>query len=73
MCGKHTEIKYCPLPQDDPKQRQPNIARAQELLKWQPTIQLREGLARTVAYFSKRVRADSPSDESAESFGVATS
>jgi UDP-glucuronate decarboxylase len=67
MCGTNTEIKYCPLPEDDPRQRQPNIARAQNLLNWQPTIQLREGLARTVAYFAERVRAASPRTQFAES------
>jgi UDP-glucuronate decarboxylase len=45
------------LPQDDPRQRQPNIERAKELLGWQPTIQLREGLERTVAYFAERLPA----------------
>jgi UDP-glucuronate decarboxylase len=55
VCGCPLRLKYEPLPQDDPRQRQPNIQRAQELLKWQPTIQLREGLERTVAYFAKRI------------------
>jgi UDP-glucuronate decarboxylase len=40
-----------PLPQDDPKQRRPNISLASELLKWQPTVQLEEGIGKTVAYF----------------------
>ena len=40
-----------PLPQDDPKQRRPNISLASELLKWQPTVQLEEGIRKTVAYF----------------------
>ena len=67
MCGTNTEIKFCPLPEDDPRQRQPNISRAQNLLNWQPTIQLREGLARTVAYFAERVRASAARTQVAES------
>jgi len=55
VCDCPLRLKYEPLPQDDPRQRQPNIQRAQELLGWQPTIQLRQGLERTVAYFAKRI------------------
>src|SRR6478672_6600268 len=55
VCGRPLRIRNEPLPQDDPRQRQPNIQRARELLGWQPTIQLREGLERTVAYFSQRL------------------
>ncbi len=40
-----------PLPHDDPRQRQPNIAKARDLLDWQPRTELREGLQRTIAYF----------------------
>jgi UDP-glucuronate decarboxylase len=39
------------LPQDDPKQRRPDISLASKLLKWQPTVQLEEGIGKTVAYF----------------------
>ena len=51
VCGSHSDVKYLPLPQDDPKQRKPNISRAQTILGWNPTIQLNEGLRKTVAYF----------------------
>ena len=51
MCESKSEIEYLPLPEDDPKQRQPNITRAQTLLGWNPTIALPEGLSRTVDYF----------------------
>jgi len=51
MCNSKSEIEYLPLPEDDPKQRQPNITRAQTLLGWNPTIALHEGLSKTVAYF----------------------
>ncbi|MCU1289705.1 MAG: NAD-dependent epimerase/dehydratase family protein [Acidobacteria bacterium] len=53
--GKEIKITHLELPQDDPKQRQPNIERANNLLNWQPTIPLAEGLKKTVAYFAKRV------------------
>jgi UDP-glucuronate decarboxylase len=53
--GKDIKITHHPLPQDDPKQRQPNIERASKLLGWSPTIPLAEGLKKTVAYFAERV------------------
>ena len=49
--GKQIRIKYLDLPQDDPKQRKPNIERAQRLLGWSPEIPLADGLKKTVAYF----------------------
>jgi UDP-glucuronate decarboxylase len=55
MTGSRSEIVQMPLPQDDPLQRRPDITKARELLKWQPTIPLREGLARTIAYFEKKL------------------
>jgi UDP-glucuronate decarboxylase len=54
-CGVELATKYLPLPQDDPQQRRPDITRAQQLLGWSPKIQLREGLQRTISYFSKRI------------------
>lgn len=54
VCGSSSGVKYLPLPQDDPKQRQPDITRAQALLDWKPTIPLHEGLKKTVAYFKER-------------------
>ena len=48
-------IAFKPLPQDDPKQRQPNITRARKLLGWEPKVQLAEGLRRTIEYFRSRV------------------
>ena len=55
ICGVDAPIKYYPLPQDDPQQRQPDITRARQLLGWEPTIPLREGLERTIAYFREQV------------------
>jgi len=51
ICGSDPGFKYLSLPQDDPRQRKPDITRAQTLLGWNPTIPLREGLEKTVAYF----------------------
>ena len=56
LCGSNAGFKYQPLPQDDPKQRRPDITRAQTWLGWNPTIPLREGLERTVPYFKKRMK-----------------
>jgi UDP-glucuronate decarboxylase len=54
ICRLRAEIKYYPLPQDDPRQRKPDITRAQQLLGWNPTVPLREGLEHTVGYFAAR-------------------
>ena len=51
LTGSSSEIVYQPLPADDPMQRCPDITKARELLGWQPTIALEEGLRRTIAYF----------------------
>ncbi|HST52873.1 MAG TPA: UDP-glucuronic acid decarboxylase family protein, partial [Pyrinomonadaceae bacterium] len=50
------KMRFCPLPADDPRQRRPDITRAQTLLGWSPTVPLREGLKRTVLYFAERIR-----------------
>jgi UDP-glucuronate decarboxylase len=57
ICGSKVEIEYHPLPQDDPRQRKPDITRARQLLGWNPTIPLREGLEKTVAFFAERLNA----------------
>lgn len=51
LTGSKSQLVFRPLPQDDPKQRQPNITKAREILGWEPTVQLRDGLSRTIAYF----------------------
>jgi UDP-glucuronate decarboxylase len=53
-CGSSSGVRYLPLPQDDPKQRKPDISRAQTLLRWNPTIPLADGLVKTVADFKRR-------------------
>jgi UDP-glucuronate decarboxylase len=55
-CGSQSGFTYMPLPADDPRQRKPDITRAQTLLGWNPTIPLREGLKRTVEDFRSRVK-----------------
>ena len=51
ISGSRTKLTYTDLPTDDPKQRQPDIERAREDLGWNPIVELRDGLARTIAYF----------------------
>jgi UDP-glucuronate decarboxylase len=51
MTGAKSKIRFGPLPSDDPRQRQPDIFKAKTVLGWQPKTQLREGLAKTIAYF----------------------
>ena len=51
LTGTKSEITSQPLPADDPKVRKPDITRAKELLGWEPSVQLREGLLRTIEYF----------------------
>jgi UDP-glucuronate decarboxylase len=53
--GTNTQIRFRPLPQDDPRQRRPDITRARRLLGWAPTVPLDRGLDLTVAWFSRRL------------------
>ncbi len=55
LVGGKSKVEFRPLPQDDPKVRQPEIAKARSLLGWQPRIDRHEGLKRTLAYFQRRV------------------
>jgi UDP-glucuronate decarboxylase len=54
-CDSKSGFTYLPLPADDPRQRKPDITKAQTMLGWNPTIPLREGLKRTVEDFRKRI------------------
>jgi UDP-glucuronate decarboxylase len=54
LCGRSSAVRYCPLPEDDPTQRQPDITRARLLLGWTPQVALEEGLQRTIADFRSR-------------------
>ena len=53
LTGSRSKLAYLPLPQDDPRQRKPDISLANTELDWQPTVPLREGLRHTIAYFEK--------------------
>lgn len=53
--GSRSELVFHDLPQDDPKQRKPDITKAQSVLGWSPTVALDEGLERTIAYFRSRL------------------
>jgi UDP-glucuronate decarboxylase len=56
LTNSNSKLIYMDLPQDDPKQRQPNISKAKEILGWEPTTQLREGLSRTIDYFDNLIK-----------------
>jgi len=56
ITGSKSEIVARPLPEDDPRQRRPNIALAEKLLCWRPTVELDEGLRYTIAYFEMLLR-----------------
>jgi UDP-glucuronate decarboxylase len=58
MINPDAQLSYKPLPQDDPKQRQPDITKAKNLLGWEPTINLEEGLKMTIKDFRSRMEAE---------------
>jgi nucleoside-diphosphate-sugar epimerase len=53
LTGSSSPITFLPLPEDDPKQRRPDITLARKLLGWEPRVRVREGLQRTIAYFKE--------------------
>jgi UDP-glucuronate decarboxylase len=55
MTGSKSKITYLPLPEDDPRQRQPDIGLAKKELGWEPTISLEKGLERTIEYFNSKI------------------
>lgn len=60
MTGARSEIIFQPLPEDDPKQRKPDIGKARAVLGWEPRVSLEEGLSRTVEYFRGVAQASAP-------------
>jgi UDP-glucuronate decarboxylase len=56
LTGSKSKLIYLPLPQDDPKQRQPNISKAKEVLGWEPKINLTEGLTRTIRHMERQLK-----------------
>lgn len=57
LTGSHSKLTFKPLPTDDPRQRQPDIALAREKLGWEPKVRLEDGLKQTIAYFRKLLDA----------------
>ncbi len=57
LTGSSSTLSYKPLPQDDPRQRQPDISKAGEILGWAPNVTLRDGLLKTIAYFDAKLKA----------------
>jgi dTDP-glucose 4,6-dehydratase len=57
LTGARSEMVFEPLPEDDPKVRQPDISLARRVLGWEPRIELREGLGHTINYFAARLEA----------------
>ena len=60
LTGSSSKLVRRPLPKDDPTRRRPDITRAREWLGWEPTVQLREGLTRTIEYFDEVLREGEP-------------
>jgi UDP-glucuronate decarboxylase len=60
LTGSKSKLTHKPLPSDDPKQRQPNIEKARELLGWAPNVQLRDGLKKTIDYFDALLKEGDP-------------
>jgi len=58
LTGAKSRICFKALPADDPKQRQPDISLAKEKLKWEPTVQMEEGLKKTIKYFVNLIKGD---------------
>lgn len=61
LTGSSSKLIFRPLPQDDPQQRQPDISLAKQLLGWQPTVMLDQGLKKTIEYFEKLLSEESMS------------
>ena len=57
LTGSKSRLVFRPLPQDDPKQRRPDIAKARDILGWEPQVHLRDGLTKTIAYFDTMLAA----------------
>jgi nucleoside-diphosphate-sugar epimerase len=53
LTGSNSKVVYRPLPEDDPLQRKPDITKARESLKWEPSVDLREGLKKTIDWFKQ--------------------
>ena len=65
LTGTRSRLVHRPLPQDDPRQRRPDISLAAEVLDWRPTVQLREGLVKTIGYFDDLLKGGRARDVAA--------
>jgi UDP-glucuronate decarboxylase len=61
LVGSKSRLAFRPLPQDDPRQRKPDISKAQDMLGWNPHVALKDGLLRTISYFDTLLRENDPS------------
>ena len=59
LTGSSSRLQFTPLPGDDPRQRKPDISAAREVLQWEPSVALEEGLTRTVDYFQSILESGS--------------
>ena len=57
LTGTRSRVVFKPLPEDDPKQRQPDISMAKKVLGWSPTVKLEDGLKETIGYFKQLLKA----------------
>jgi UDP-glucuronate decarboxylase len=67
LTGSSSKIIFRPLPEDDPRQRCPDITKARELLAWKPVVGLRDGLLKTISYFDRLLALDKTSSASVTS------
>ena len=65
LTGTRSKLVHRPLPQDDPRQRRPDISLAGDLMDWRPTVQLRQGLEKTIAYFDQLLKGERARDVAA--------
>ena len=56
LTGSPSKLKFLPAVSDDPQKRKPDITKAKEILHWEPTIELREGLLKTIDYFRNKIQ-----------------
>ncbi len=61
LTGSKSQLTFVPLPQDDPKQRCPDIAKAKKILGWTPCVSLETGLTRTIEYYRSELGKDNRS------------
>ena len=56
LTNSKSEIEHLPLPEDDPKQRKPDVAKAKKILGWDPRVSLEQGLKKAIEYFRNRLK-----------------